>query len=150
AGLRDARGCAVYGFQQQTVCCTVVAGWEVGHQAGWLVLTALPPAGAQVACYGVRARVEAGFKASRTAKARGGSGRSPACPIRHARRVSGWCWRWPPAGRSASAARPPARWRGSGPLSTPPTSAQLLPSGGLILGIGAAAREPAPTARFIP
>jgi hypothetical protein len=52
----------VFCFRERTVRCTLLARWEVGQQQGWLVLTDLPPAGAEIAWYGLRAWVEAGFK----------------------------------------------------------------------------------------
>lgn len=52
----------VFCFRQQTVAGTLLARWEVGYTAGWLVLTDLPPHRADVAWYGLRAWVEGGFK----------------------------------------------------------------------------------------
>jgi hypothetical protein len=53
---------AVDCFREQTVRCTVLARWEAGYHEGWLVVTDLPPASAEVAWYGLRAWVEGGFK----------------------------------------------------------------------------------------
>jgi Transposase DDE domain len=41
---------------------TLVAQWTEPHTDPWLILTALPPAVAQVAWYGMRAWIECGFK----------------------------------------------------------------------------------------
>jgi hypothetical protein len=66
AGLLDAPGrvwCGqVFCFREQTVRCTLLARWEVGYREGWLLVTDLPPTAADVAWYGLRAWVEAGFK----------------------------------------------------------------------------------------
>jgi hypothetical protein len=47
---------------RRRLACTLVACWEAGHQERWLVLTDLQPEQAQVAWYGLRAWIEAGFK----------------------------------------------------------------------------------------
>jgi hypothetical protein len=52
----------VFCFREQTVRGTLLARWEAGYREGWLVLSDLPPAGAEVAWYGLRAWVECGFK----------------------------------------------------------------------------------------
>ena len=52
----------VYCFREQTVSGTLLARWDAGYAEGWLVLTDLPPACADVAWYGLRAWVEGGFK----------------------------------------------------------------------------------------
>jgi len=66
AGLLSTPGCAwcgqVFCFREQTVRCTLLARWEVGCKEGWLVVTDLPPLGAEIAWYGLRVWVEAGFK----------------------------------------------------------------------------------------
>lgn len=58
---------AVVCFREQAVPATLLARWEPGYQEGWLVLTDLPPAGAEVAWYALRAWVECGFKALKRA-----------------------------------------------------------------------------------
>ena len=40
----------------------MLARWEEGQDEPWLVLTDLPPDGAEIAWYGLRAWIEAGFK----------------------------------------------------------------------------------------
>lgn len=42
--------------------CTLLGGWEAGHQTAWLVLTDLPAHAAEVCWYGLRAWIEQGFK----------------------------------------------------------------------------------------
>lgn len=42
--------------------CTLLAQWTEGHADPWLILTDLPPEGAQAAWYGMRAWIECGFK----------------------------------------------------------------------------------------
>jgi len=53
AGLLSRPGCAwcgdVFCFRERTVRCTLLARWEVGQQQGWLVVTDLPPAEAEIA-----------------------------------------------------------------------------------------------------
>jgi DDE family transposase len=44
------------------LACTLLACWEEGHEAAWLVLTDLPAAAADVRWYGFRAWIEQGFK----------------------------------------------------------------------------------------
>jgi hypothetical protein len=65
-GLLSAPGQAwsgdVYCFHDHTVHATLLARWRPGYREGWLVLTDLPPTTAEVAWYGLRAWVEAGFK----------------------------------------------------------------------------------------
>lgn len=47
--------------------CTLLACWEAGYDAPWLVLTDLPPENAEVAWYGLRAWIERGFKLTKRA-----------------------------------------------------------------------------------
>jgi hypothetical protein len=42
--------------------CTLLMQWEVGYEHAWIVLTDLAPAHANVAWYGLRTWIEAGFK----------------------------------------------------------------------------------------
>lgn len=42
--------------------CTLLACWEEGYAAPWLLLTDLPPGGADACWYGLRAWIEQGFK----------------------------------------------------------------------------------------
>ncbi len=49
-------------FVEQSVTGTLLARWEPGYHEGWLVLTDLPPTSAEVAWYGLRSWIEAGFK----------------------------------------------------------------------------------------
>jgi len=42
--------------------CTLLAQWTEPHTDPWLILTDLPPAGAEAAWYGLRAWIECGFK----------------------------------------------------------------------------------------
>ena len=44
------------------LACTLLARWDAGHADPWLVLTDLAPEVAEVAWYGLRGRVEQGFK----------------------------------------------------------------------------------------
>jgi hypothetical protein len=66
AGLLSAPGgawCgAVYCVRERTLRCTLLARWEVGHTAGWLVVTDLPATEAEIAWYGLRVGIEAGVK----------------------------------------------------------------------------------------
>jgi hypothetical protein len=43
--------------------CTLLALWEAGHDEPWLILTDLPPVGANPAWYGWRMWIEQGFRA---------------------------------------------------------------------------------------
>jgi hypothetical protein len=45
--------------------CTLLARWDAGYRAPWLILTALPPTAVDVAWYGWRAWIECGFKDSK-------------------------------------------------------------------------------------
>jgi len=49
-------------FKRQQLACTLLACWAEGHQDPWLMLTDLAPDQAQVAWYGLRTWIEAGFK----------------------------------------------------------------------------------------
>jgi Transposase DDE domain len=42
--------------------CTLLARWEEGYEAPWLLLTDLPPEAAEACWYGLRAWIEHGFK----------------------------------------------------------------------------------------
>jgi len=44
------------------LACTLLASWEEGYAEPWLLLTDLPPAGADAGWYGLRAWIEQGFK----------------------------------------------------------------------------------------
>jgi Transposase DDE domain len=46
--------------------CTLLAGWEEGHEEPWLVLTDLCPQAADVCWYGLRAWIEHGFKETKS------------------------------------------------------------------------------------
>src|SRR3989441_4127836 len=48
--------------QKSRLCCTLLMQWEVGYEHPWIVLTDLAPAEANVAWYGLRVWIEAGFK----------------------------------------------------------------------------------------
>lgn len=48
--------------QKSRLCCTLLMQWEVGYEHPWIVLTDLAPAQANVAWYGLRVWIEAGFK----------------------------------------------------------------------------------------
>jgi hypothetical protein len=47
--------------------CTLLARWEAGHAAPWLIVTDLPPTAADAGWYGLRAWIEQGFKLSKRA-----------------------------------------------------------------------------------
>ena len=165
AGLLCAPGSAwcgeVFCFRQQTVRCTLLARWEAGYHEGWLVLTDLPPAGAQVAWYGLRAWVEAGCK---DLKRDGWQWQQTRMtdPERAARvwlvlavatlwavSVGGAAEASLPA--STLEALPPshvARQRASGRPT--PRLLSCFRRGVLVLVIGAAAAHSPPTARFLP
>ncbi len=49
-------------FREQPLAATLVAHWEPDYAEGWVVLTDLAPAEADVAWYGWRSWIEAGFK----------------------------------------------------------------------------------------
>lgn len=53
---------AVVCFKGCPVNCTLLAAWTAAHTDPWLVLTDLAPQRAQVAWYGLRTWIEAGFK----------------------------------------------------------------------------------------
>jgi hypothetical protein len=42
--------------------CTLLARWDAGHADPWLIVTDLPPTGADVAWYGLRPMIECGVK----------------------------------------------------------------------------------------
>ena len=46
--------------------CTLLAGWEPGHEEAWLLLTDLPPRAAQPAWYAWRMWIEHGFKVGKS------------------------------------------------------------------------------------
>ena len=52
----------VFCFLERPLACTLLARWEWGYRDGWVVLTDLAPEEAEVAWYGLRAWIEAGFK----------------------------------------------------------------------------------------
>jgi hypothetical protein len=49
-------------FTRNQVGCTVLARWEEGDKAPWLILTALPPEASDAGWYGLHAWIEQGFK----------------------------------------------------------------------------------------
>jgi hypothetical protein len=55
---------AIECFAQRTsrLCCTLLVQWEAGYAHPWAILTDLPIEEAQIAWYGMRGWVEAGFK----------------------------------------------------------------------------------------
>lgn len=165
AGLLGAPGRAwcgeVFCFREQTVRCTLLARWEAGYKEGWLVVTDLPPAPAEVAWYGLRAWVEAGFK---DLKRDGWQWQHTRMtdPQRAARvwlvlavatlwavSVGGAAEASLPA--SSLDALPPshvARQRASGRPA--PRLLSCFRRGVLVLVIGAATAHPPPTTRFLP
>ncbi len=48
--------------QQSRLCCTLLMQWQAGYEHAWVVLTDLAPEQANVAWYGLRVWIEAGFK----------------------------------------------------------------------------------------
>ena len=48
-------------FKDNPLECTLLAFWDTGHSAAWLIVTNLPPAGACAQWYAVRAWIESGF-----------------------------------------------------------------------------------------
>lgn len=48
--------------QQSRLCCTLLMQWQVGYEHAWIILTDLAPEEANVAWYGLRVWIEAGFK----------------------------------------------------------------------------------------
>lgn len=54
--------CTVFRNQPGQLECTLLACWEEGHEAPWLVVTDLPVAAADVCWYGLRAWIEQSFK----------------------------------------------------------------------------------------
>src|SRR2546430_11207272 len=48
--------------QKSRLCCTLLMQWEVGYEHPWIVLADVAPAEANVAWYGLRVWIEAGFK----------------------------------------------------------------------------------------
>lgn len=47
--------------------CTLLAGWDAGYTAPWLILTELPPEAGEASGYGLRAWIEQGFKVTKRA-----------------------------------------------------------------------------------
>ena len=60
------RGTALQKAGRQ-VECTLLALWEEGYKAPWLILTDLPPEASDAAWYGLRAWIEQGFKITKRA-----------------------------------------------------------------------------------
>jgi hypothetical protein len=54
-----------FATKERQLSCTLLARWEAGYRDPWLVVTDLPPQGAAVAWYGLRAWIECGFKDSK-------------------------------------------------------------------------------------
>ena len=44
------------------LACTLLARWEAGYTDPWLIVTDLPPEGADIVWYGLRSWIESGFK----------------------------------------------------------------------------------------
>ena len=59
-GWRGAADC--FASSSCRLTCTLLAQWTAPHTAPWLILTDLPPEGADAAWYGLRAWIECGFK----------------------------------------------------------------------------------------
>jgi len=51
-----------FATKERQLTCTLVARWDTGYKAPWLIVTDLPPAQADVAWYGLRAWIEASYK----------------------------------------------------------------------------------------
>jgi hypothetical protein len=47
--------------------CPLLAGWDAGYTAPWLILTELPPEAGEASGYGLRAWIEQGFKVTKRA-----------------------------------------------------------------------------------
>ncbi len=56
-----------FATRESQLACTLLARWEAGYADPWLVLTDLPPEGADVCWYGMRAWIEQGFKITKRA-----------------------------------------------------------------------------------
>jgi Transposase DDE domain len=54
-------------FARNQVPCTLLARWEDGYKAPWLILTDLPPEASDAGWYGLRAWIEQGFKITKRA-----------------------------------------------------------------------------------
>ena len=54
-------------FARNQVPCTLLARWENGYKAPWLILTDLPPEASDAGWYGLRAWIEQGFKITKRA-----------------------------------------------------------------------------------
>ena len=52
---------------QRRLRCTLLACWEEGYTAPWLILTDLPPDASEAGWYGLRAWIEQGFKVTKRA-----------------------------------------------------------------------------------
>lgn len=53
-------------FKTKPLRCTLVALWEEGYEAPWLLMTDLPPARCQGRFYGLRSWIEQGFRCLKT------------------------------------------------------------------------------------
>jgi Transposase DDE domain len=53
--------------RQRQLRCTLLASWEEGHTAPWLIVTDLPPEVSDACWYGLRAWIEQGFKLTKRA-----------------------------------------------------------------------------------
>jgi hypothetical protein len=157
----DTWGGVVDCFQGQTVRATLLARWEPGHREGWLLLTDLPPATAEVAWYGLRAWVEGGFK---DLKRDGWQWQRTHMrdPERAARLwlvlAVATLWALSVGGMaelhlppSARAALPPTHVARRHPATHPtPRALSCFRRGVLVLTLGAALTLPFPIARFLP
>jgi hypothetical protein len=54
-------------FARNQVPCTLLARWEDGDKAPWLILTDLPPEASDASWYGLRAWIAQGFKITKRA-----------------------------------------------------------------------------------
>jgi hypothetical protein len=54
-------------FTRNQVPCTLLARWEAGYKAPWLILTDLAPEASDAGWYGLRAWIEQGFKITKRA-----------------------------------------------------------------------------------
>jgi hypothetical protein len=165
AGLLSPPGSAWGGevvcFREHTLRCTLLARWDVGSHEGWLVVTDLPPAGAEIAWYGLRAWVEGGFK---DLKRDGWQWQHTRMtdPARAARvwLVLAVATLWavsvggaaeanlPASSLEALPLRHVARQRASGRPA--PRALSCFRRGVLVLVVAAVAAQPPPTSRFLP
>ncbi len=146
------------------LCCTLLMQWHTGYEHAWIILTDLAPEEANVAWYGLRTWIEAGFKDVK----RGGLGWHHSKMLDAGRVERLWlamavAMVWMVAvGSQADSQRPIACWEQlpqahiarkrlqRAPTQPPVRRLSCLQRGRLVLLAALFRAEPLPLARFVP